>query len=131
MSTIVPRGQDGELDLDRFTGLKVSMETGRPPQSGRPSIIAMTPEQQHQLGSLAHQKGNHQELCKRVYERAKLHDEKVVTLVFSTDMARIRDALKRGETGKWQDLFREILNADPSGSGSTSGPASGESAGAK
>lgn len=131
VSTIVPKGQDGELDLDRFTGLKVSMETGRPPQSGKPSIIAMTPEQHQQLGSLVHQKGDHQELCKRVYESGKVHDGKVVTLVFSTDMARIRDALKRGEIGKWQDLFREIVNADPSGSGSTSGPASGESAGAK
>ena len=47
-------------------------------------------------------------------------DGKVAALVLSTDMARIREALKRGETGKWQDLFREIMSANPAGDGSTS-----------
>jgi len=125
VSTVVPKGEDGELDLDSFTGLKVSMVTDGPPQSGRPSIIVMTPEQHKQLGLFTREKGDHQELCKRVYERVKMRDEKVVALVLSTDMARIRDALKRGETGNWQDLFREIVSANPSGSASTPGPDSG------
>jgi hypothetical protein len=124
ISTVVPSGDDGELDLDRFTGLKVSMVTDGPPQSGRPSIIVMTREQYKQLGLLTREKGDHQELCKRVYERMKMQDEKVVALVLSTDMARIQDALKRGETGNWQDFFRVIVSANPSGSGSTSRPGS-------
>lgn len=131
VSTIVPKGEDGELDLHSLTGLKVSMETGRPPQSGQPSIIVMTSEQHKRLGLLRREKGDHQELCNRVYERAKVHDGKVAAIVLSTDMARIRDALKRGETGNWQDLFREIVSANPSGSGSTSGLGSGGFAGAK
>lgn len=125
VSTVVPKGEDGELDLGSFTGLKVSMVIDGPPQSGRPIIIVMTPEQHKQLGLLTREKGDHQELCKRVYERVKMHDEKVVALVLSTDMARIRDVLKRGETGNWQDLFREIVSANPSGSDSTPGPGSG------
>lgn len=31
------------------------------------------------------------------------------TLVLSTDMVRILDTVRRGETGSWQDLFREII----------------------
>jgi hypothetical protein len=114
VSTVVPKGDDGELDLERFTGLKVSVVTDGPPQSGRPSTIEMTLEQHKQLGLLTREKGDHQELCKRVYDRVKMGDEKVVALVLSTDMARIREALKRDEMGNWQDLFREIMSANPS-----------------
>lgn len=129
VSTIVPKGEDGELDLDSFTGLKVSMGTDDPPQSGRHSIIVMTPDQYKQLELLTRKQGDHQELCKRIYKRVKMHGEKRVTLVLSTDMARIQRALKRGETGDWQDLFREIMSANPSSNGSTSGSGAGGSAG--
>lgn len=131
VSTVVPSGDDGALDLDRFTGLKVSVVTDGPPQSGRPSIIEMTQEQYKQLGLLVREKGDHQELCKRVYERVKMADGKVVALVLSTDMERIREMIKRGETGKWQDLFREIMSANPSSGSSTPGSGSGGSAGVK
>jgi hypothetical protein len=113
VSTVVPKGRDGEIDLHGFTGLKVSMATDGPPQSGRPSIIVMTPEQHKQLGLLTREKGDHQELCKRVHERVKVRDGKVMALVLSTDMARIRETLARGETGKWQDLFRHIVGMNP------------------
>lgn len=129
--TVIPKGEDGELDLDRFTGLKVSMVTGGPPQSGRPSIIVMTTDQYKQLGLLAREKGDHQELCKRVYERVKMGDGKVEALVLATDMTQIREALKCGETGNWQDLFREILSANPSSGSSKTGSVSSGSAGAK
>jgi hypothetical protein len=132
VSTVVPKGEDGELDLDSFTSLKVSMVTDGPPQSGRPSTIVMTPDQHKQLGLLTREKSDHQELCKRVYEKVKIGDGKVVALVLSTDMVRIREALKRGETGSWQDLFREIMSAANSSSGgSTTGSGSGGSAGTK
>jgi|GEM_PF-783695 hypothetical protein len=124
ISTIVQNDKDGELDLDSM-GIKVSMVTDGPPQSGRSSIIVMTPEQHKQLGLLTREKGDHQELCKRVYNRVEMRDKKVVALVLSTDMARIRDSLKRGETGNWQDLFREIVSANSSGSGSKAGSGSG------
>ena len=91
------------------------MVTNGPPQSGRPSIIVMTPDQHKQLGLLMREEGDHRELCKRVYERVKMDDGKVVALVLSSDMARIREALKRGETGSWQDLFREIVSATDQG----------------
>lgn len=124
ISTIVPKGEDGELDLDSLTGLKVSMVTDDPPQSGRPSIVKMTSGQHKQLELLTHMNGDHQELCKRVYRRAKIANDKVVTLVLSRDMARIREALKRGESGNWHDLFREIMSANPLTAVSTSGSGS-------
>jgi Methylamine utilization protein MauJ len=131
VSTVIPKGEDGEIDLDRFTGLKVSMETDGPPQSGQPSIIVMTPDQHKQLALLTREKGDHQDLCKRVQERVKMDNGKVVASVLSTDMVRIREALKRGESGNWQALFREIMSANPSSSSSTTGPVSGGSAGVK
>ena len=131
VSTIVPNGEDGELDLHSLNGLKVTMATDDPPQSGRSSIIVMTHAQHELLELLTRKQGDHQELCKRVYKRVKMHEEKRVTLVLSTDMARIQGALKCGETGDWQDLFREVLSANPSGSMPTSEPAAGASAGAK
>ncbi len=45
VQTIVSNGADGDLDLDSLDGTKVTMETGRPPQSERPSIIKLSPEQ--------------------------------------------------------------------------------------
>lgn len=131
VSTIVPKGEDGELDFDSFTGLKVSMVTDDPPQSGRPSIIKMTSDQHKQLALLTHKNGDHQQLCKRVYRRAKIANDKVMTLVLSRDMARIQEALKRGETGNWQDLFREIMGASPSTVVPAAGPGFGESSGLK
>lgn len=114
VSTIVQRGDDGELDLGSLKGTNVSMVTDRPPQSARSSIIAMTPEQHKKLELLTREKGDHQELCKRVYQRAKMKDGQIVCLVLSTDMVKIRETLKRGETGNWQDLFQELMKANPS-----------------
>jgi hypothetical protein len=88
----------------------------------------MTPDQHKQLALLTREKGDHQDLCKRVHERVKMGDGKVVASVLSTDMARIREALKRGETGNWQDLFREIMSTNPSSGSSTTWPGSGGSA---
>lgn len=112
VSTVVPKGEDGELDLDRFTGLKVSIASKGPPQSGRPSIIVMTEDQHKQLGLLTGENGAHQDLCKRVYQGVKVTNGQFKTLVLSSDMARIQDMLKHRETGKWQDLFRDIMSGN-------------------
>jgi hypothetical protein len=112
--TVFPEDESGEVDLSRPMGLKVSMGTDGPPQSGRPSRIAMTLDQYKQLALLTHEKGDHVELCKRVHEKAKVVEGKVIASVLSTDMVRIREALKRGEMGNWQNLFREIMVGNPS-----------------
>ncbi|TAM48410.1 MAG: hypothetical protein EPN55_00175 [Gammaproteobacteria bacterium] len=109
LSTVVPITKDGELDDSAFSGLKISMETGRPPQSAKPTGVLISLDQHKRLGQLAYEKGDHQELCKRVYDNARSHGEKVIAVIFSTDLKRIQEALRRNETGKWQDLFREIL----------------------
>ena len=48
-------------------------------------------------------------MCKRIHERVKTDGSHVHALVLSTDMALIKEALKREGTGVWQDLFREIM----------------------
>lgn len=111
VQTIVPKDADGNFDLS-FTGMKVTMETFGPPQSARPTVIVMTLDQYKRLEKLAFQKGDRQEMCRRIRDRMKEGPEgKVACLVLSTDMAQINNALKAGETGAWQDLFREIIGS--------------------
>jgi hypothetical protein len=112
VQTVFPVGADGEIDLSDYKGMTFNI-VAEPPQSARPSIVVMTEEQYKQLTSLMYEKGDHQEMCRRICERVEKRDGMVGALVLSTDMARIQQALKSGETGKWQDLFREIVSANP------------------
>jgi hypothetical protein len=113
VQTIGPQDDNGELDLDRFTGFKASMVTDDPPQSGLAYKIVITPDQQKQLESLMRENGNHQYLCKGIFRRIRMKDGKLMSLVLSTDMPKIKDALVRAEKGKWQDLLREIISENP------------------
>ena len=108
MQTIVPMDKDGDLDL-RFSGTQAKVVPFGPPQSARPSVISMTPEQHERLGKLCFMKGDQQDMCRRIYEKVKTKDNQVHALVLSTDMALIKDALNRNDVGTWQDLFREIM----------------------
>lgn len=108
MQTVVPVGPDGDLDLS-FMGAKIEMVSFGPPQSALPTVIGMNPEQHKRLGQLGFVKGDHQEMCKRIYERAETKNSRVHAHVLSTDMALINDAITRADTGVWQDLFREIM----------------------
>jgi hypothetical protein len=113
LQTIVPVGADGELDLN-FKGVEMKVVPFGPPQSALPTVISMTPEQYTRLGKLSFTPGDHQEMCRRVYEKARSKDGRVHVLVLSTDLTLVKEALKRGDTGAWQDLFREIIG-EPEG----------------
>ena len=111
----VPLGSDGDLDLT-FAGFKAEMKPFGPPQSALPKVIRMSSEQYEHLGRLKYSKGDQQELCQRVHDNilparanVKLVEGEVFAVVLATDVRIIKDALKRGETGAWQDLFREIV----------------------
>ena len=108
MQTIVPADSDGDLDLS-FKGTTMEMVPFGPPQSTLPTVMSMSPEQHERLGQLSFMKGDHQEMCRRIYERVKKEDGLVHALVLATDMGLIKDAMVRGDTGTWQDLFREIM----------------------
>lgn len=108
IETVVPWGTDGDLDLS-FSGLKMGMEMDGPPQSALPTVISMSAEQHRRLGQLGSVKGDHQEMCQRIYKKVKTRGGRVHALVLSTDMMLIKDALKLGDTGPWQDLFQEIM----------------------
>lgn len=114
METVIPTDESGELSMAGLTGTTVEMVSDRPgPQSALPFVIEMTPDQLKWLRALAREKGDHRELCDRVYKKVQEGDGKAFALVYATDMASIQEAVKRGETGAWQDLFREIITANP------------------
>jgi len=108
METIVPTGTDGDLDLD-FKGITAQIEPFGPPQSARPTIMKLTPNQFERLTSLAFLQSNHQEMCRRIYDKAKPMDDGILCMVLATDFVDIKETVSRGEAGGWQDLFREIL----------------------
>jgi hypothetical protein len=112
--TIVPLDRDGEVELDRFSGVQVTREFGRPPQSGLSVVVEINDDQIARLAPLARNKSDHRELCERIQQnvRRSADGRKAVTLVYATDMAQIKKAIERGETGVWQDLFREIMAAN-------------------
>jgi hypothetical protein len=108
LQTIVPQKEDGDLDLE-FAGTTVKMQADGPPQSAQPSLINMSVEQHERLAQLSYTNGDHQEMCKRICGRCRVQGERVMGAVLSTDMNFIRAALRRGEAGTWQDLFRELI----------------------
>lgn len=116
MKTIVPTLPDGDLDL-RFEGVKATVQPFGPPQSGRPTIIKMTTNQFQRLQKLSYGNDPAREMCRRICEQRQMLENGVATLALSTDMASIRQALARGDSGDWQDLFREILLAGDLNSG--------------
>lgn len=108
LQTVVPMDADGEFDLS-FSGTKMTMVTDAPPQSARATLISMTLDQHKRLERLNYENGDHQEMCRRIYQQARIQGEQVMAVVLSTDMARILNTVKRGDTGNWQGLFREII----------------------
>lgn len=110
MQTVVPKDAEDNLDLS-FSGTKVSLGTDGPPQSALPRLMVMSDDQYARLAKLRYGKGDHQEMCRRIFERVKgKKDGRVGCIILATDLARIRKAVDGGETGNWQTLFREIIS---------------------
>jgi hypothetical protein len=109
IQTIVAQDAEGNLDLS-FSGTKLEMVTNGPPQSGLPSLVVMSDDQYARLAKLRYQSGDHQDMCRRIFESVNgKKDGRVRCIVLATDLARIENVVDSGETGNWQDLFREIL----------------------
>ncbi len=106
--TVVPTDPEGDLDLS-FNGLTVKLVPSGLPQSAAPSIVSLTAAQHERLGQIAFANENGQDMCKRIYRDSKAHGDQMLVRVLATDMLRIRDGLRRGEVGAWQDFFREVL----------------------
>ena len=99
----------GNLNLS-FSGTKVGIVSDRPPQSALPSILVMSDDQYARLRRLSYEAGGHQTMCHRIASRVNgQKDGHVACTVFATDLSQIVKAVKGGDTGSWQDLFREIL----------------------
>lgn len=110
IQTTVAKDADGNLDLS-FSGTKMGVVTDGPPQSALPSLMVMSDDQYARLARLRHVKGDHQEMCRRIFERVQgKKDGRVGCIVLATDLTRIKQAVDGRETGNWQDLFREIIS---------------------
>ncbi|MES2511844.1 MAG: methylamine utilization protein MauJ [Pseudomonadota bacterium] len=108
IQTVVPEKNDGDFDLS-FSGTTMKMQADGPPQSARPTLISMSPEQHKRLVQLSYMKGDQQEMLGRVGGRAQQRGQEVIVSVPSTDMKTIRESLRRGESGAWQDIFLELV----------------------
>ena len=114
IQTVVPADPDGDLDLS-FKGMKMELVPQGPPQSALPTVISMSSEQHERLQKLGFMQGDHQEMCRRIFEMSETKDGRVHSRVLSTDLALIKDAVRRGDAGAWEDLFREILEGTDGG----------------
>jgi hypothetical protein len=114
IQTIVPTDSSGDPDLD-FKGTTSKIVPFGPPQSARRFMIRMSAEQRERLARLGYVAGDQAEICKRVYQKSQEKDGQIYAVVLATDMALIRDALKRDESGPWQVLFREIMGESTGG----------------
>jgi hypothetical protein len=108
VQTVVPLDQDGHFDLE-FKGMTVEMKPSWPPQSARPFVIGMTPEQYDRLSKLSYHKGDSQEMLKRIHDHVQEKEGRIYARVLATDMVLIRQAVGMKQEGDWQALFRELL----------------------
>ena len=79
---------------------------------GKAKELTLTEEQYGKLQEYTTGQGGYQSLCQRVYDSVKKTDGKLVARVYEADMERINTAVQRPDKGSWQDLFREIMNAN-------------------
>jgi len=79
---------------------------------GRVKELLLTQEQYDKLEGCTTGRGGNQGLCQRVHDSVKTKDGKLVAHVYEADMERINTAVQRQDRGTWQDLFREIMNAN-------------------
>lgn len=79
---------------------------------GRVTKLTITQQQYDKLKGFTVGQGGHQSLCQKVYDSVKTQDGKLVANVYDVDLERINRLVGRPDDGSWQDVFREILNAN-------------------
>lgn len=79
---------------------------------GRAAELVLTPEQYQKLLECTAGQGGYQSLCQRLYDSVNTRGGKLVARVYEADLERINKAAQRDDRGTWQDLCREILDAN-------------------
>ena len=79
---------------------------------GKARELILTQEQHDKLQACTTGQGGHQSLCQRVHDSVRTKNEKLVAQVYEADMERIYTVVHRPDKGTWQDVFREIINAN-------------------
>ena len=79
---------------------------------GKATELTLTQEQYNKLQEYTTGQGGNQNLCQRVHDSVQTKNGKLVAHVYEADMDRINKLVQRPDEGSWQDLFREIINAN-------------------
>jgi hypothetical protein len=79
---------------------------------GKTRELILNQEQFDKLQTYTTGQGGNQSLCQRVYDSVKTRDGTLIARVYEADMERINKLVERPDNGSWQDLFREIINAN-------------------
>ncbi|WP_339950044.1 methylamine utilization protein MauJ [uncultured Albimonas sp.] len=115
--TVVPADDFGNFDLD-FKGFSVKFELPGPPQSASPTVLRMTHAQYDQLRAFSYRHGEHREMITRIANNAREIKDNVLVGVLATDMPLVREAVRSGSQGGWEELFREVLDQNGQGEAS-------------
>lgn len=115
VQTVVQQDENGDLDLS-FPGVTIEMTMRNPPQSALPAGIFVSPVQFEQLKQIADGQGPDVDFVRRLFRPVGQHpDGRIVLTVLSTDLPRLKQAVKAEETGPWQLLIRDALANCPQG----------------
>lgn len=79
---------------------------------GKATNLVVTPQQRDKLKEYTTGQGGHQTLCAKVHDSIRSIDGKLVARVYDVDLERIQKIVERPDTGGWQGLFREIMEAN-------------------
>jgi hypothetical protein len=108
VQTIVPSDADGNLDLG-FPGFHIAQHSEDPPQSALPGGIFMTPDQYQRLKMLCREPNPEAKLVSRICRQTFQDKGRIVVVILSTDLERVKEAMRANERGGWQDLLREAF----------------------
>ena len=78
----------------------------------------MTHAQYDQLRAFSYRHGEHREMITRIANNAREIKDNVLVGVLATDMPLVREAVRSGSQGGWEELFREVLDQNGQGEAS-------------
>jgi hypothetical protein len=79
---------------------------------GKGQTLKITEVQHQELLKATTGSGGNQTLCADLHRRAKRSDGTISTMAYPKELERMQDFATRSDTGTWQRIYREILEAN-------------------
>ena len=116
IQTVVPQDENGDLDLS-FPGLTIETTMNTAPQSAVPVGVFVNLTQFNQLKQIADDDGSDNvDFVRRLFRQVGQHpDGRIVLMVLSSDLPRLKQAVEGNEQSAWQLLIRDALANTPQG----------------